>query len=107
VCQIGRHGIRIEFINEKGHRKTATYLPEVATEQGMPCFLLIHADIMFPLCSNAFCHNTVQMSEKVYSNLQCFHVLDLIISCLGQTTAKAVHTLQIFAIGLLNKHQKY
>ena len=35
LCQIGRHGIRIEFINEKGHRKTATYLPEVATEQGM------------------------------------------------------------------------
>ena len=36
LCQIGRHGIRIEFINEKGHRKTATYLPEVATEQGVP-----------------------------------------------------------------------
>lgn len=32
--QIGRHGIRIEFQNEKGHRKTATYLPEVASEQG-------------------------------------------------------------------------
>jgi len=40
-CQIGRHGIRIEFINEKGHRKTATYLPEVATEQGMQPFLLV------------------------------------------------------------------
>jgi len=39
LCQIGRHGIRIEFINEKGHRKTATYLPEVATEQGMLSFL--------------------------------------------------------------------
>ena len=35
LFQIGRHGIRIEFINEKGHRKTATYLPEVATEQGI------------------------------------------------------------------------
>jgi len=32
--QIGRHGIRIEFLNEKGSRKTATYLPEVASEQG-------------------------------------------------------------------------
>jgi uncharacterized protein (TIGR00296 family) len=32
--QIGKHGIRIEFMNEKGHRKTATYLPEVAVEQG-------------------------------------------------------------------------
>ena len=26
--------MRIEFINEKGHKKTATYLPEVAIEQG-------------------------------------------------------------------------
>jgi len=32
--EVGRHGIRIEFVNEKGHKKTATYLPEVATEQG-------------------------------------------------------------------------
>jgi len=28
------NGVRIEFMNEKGHKKTATYLPEVATEQG-------------------------------------------------------------------------
>jgi len=32
--EVGEHGIRIEFLNEKGHRKTATYLPEVAREQG-------------------------------------------------------------------------
>lgn len=32
--EIGIHGIRIEFYNEKGHHKTATYLPEVAKEQG-------------------------------------------------------------------------
>lgn len=32
--QVGRHGIRIEFYNEKGSKKTATYLPEVAPEQG-------------------------------------------------------------------------
>ena len=32
--QVGKHGIRIEFLNEKGHKKTATYLPEVAIEQG-------------------------------------------------------------------------
>jgi len=32
--EIGIHGIRIEFYNERGHRKTATYLPEVAKEQG-------------------------------------------------------------------------
>ena len=31
---MGIHGIRIEFTNERGHRKTATYLPEVAKEQG-------------------------------------------------------------------------
>jgi hypothetical protein len=32
--EVGIHGIRIEFVNEKGHKKTATYLPEVAPEQG-------------------------------------------------------------------------
>lgn len=32
--QIGIHGIRIEFTNEKGHHRTATYLPEVSKEQG-------------------------------------------------------------------------
>ena len=34
MLQVGVHGVRIEFINEKGHKKTATYLPEVAIEQG-------------------------------------------------------------------------
>lgn len=32
--QVGVNGVRIEFTNEKGHKKTATYLPEVAIEQG-------------------------------------------------------------------------
>ncbi|CAH0382409.1 unnamed protein product [Bemisia tabaci] len=32
--EVGVHGIRIEFPNEKGHKRTATYLPEVASEQG-------------------------------------------------------------------------
>ncbi|XP_043913133.1 AMME syndrome candidate gene 1 protein-like [Protopterus annectens] len=32
--RVGAHGIRIEFINEKGSKRTATYLPEVAKEQG-------------------------------------------------------------------------
>lgn len=31
--QIGVHGIRIEFRNENGHHRSATYLPEVAKEQ--------------------------------------------------------------------------
>jgi uncharacterized protein (TIGR00296 family) len=31
---IGRHGIRIEFLNERGAKRSATYLPEVAHEQG-------------------------------------------------------------------------
>jgi len=31
---IGRHGIRIEFLNERGSKRSATYLPEVAHEQG-------------------------------------------------------------------------
>jgi uncharacterized protein (TIGR00296 family) len=32
--EVGVHGIRIEFYTEKGSRRTATYLPEVAPEQG-------------------------------------------------------------------------
>uniref|UniRef100_A0A8C4X8I5 AMMECR1 like n=1 Tax=Erpetoichthys calabaricus TaxID=27687 RepID=A0A8C4X8I5_ERPCA len=32
--EVGEHGIRIEFVNEKGIKRTATYLPEVAKEQG-------------------------------------------------------------------------
>ncbi|XP_050044262.1 nuclear protein AMMECR1 isoform X1 [Dermacentor andersoni] len=32
--EIGIHGIRIEFLTEKGSKRTATYLPEVAPEQG-------------------------------------------------------------------------
>jgi uncharacterized protein (TIGR00296 family) len=32
--EIGVHGIRIEFVNEKGQKRSATYLPEVADEQG-------------------------------------------------------------------------
>lgn len=36
--EVGVHGIRIEFHNEKGNKRTATYLPEVATEQGNVCF---------------------------------------------------------------------
>uniref|UniRef100_A0A8C5N4B7 DNA-directed RNA polymerase II subunit RPB4 n=1 Tax=Leptobrachium leishanense TaxID=445787 RepID=A0A8C5N4B7_9ANUR len=31
--EVGVHGIRIEFLNEKGVKRTATYLPEVAKEQ--------------------------------------------------------------------------
>ncbi|XP_052867480.1 uncharacterized protein CG5902-like [Anopheles cruzii] len=31
---LGVHGIRIEFYNERGSKRTATYLPQVATEQG-------------------------------------------------------------------------
>ena len=31
---IGIHGIRIEFVNERGSKRSATYLPEVASEQG-------------------------------------------------------------------------
>lgn len=31
--EIGTHGIRIEFYNEKGHKRSATYLPEIAPEQ--------------------------------------------------------------------------
>lgn len=36
--EVGIHGIRIEFVNEKGNKRTATYLPEVASEQGIIVF---------------------------------------------------------------------
>ncbi|KAM7543025.1 hypothetical protein Aperf_G00000005456 [Anoplocephala perfoliata] len=32
--RIGVHGIRIEFVTERGSQRSATYLPEVASEQG-------------------------------------------------------------------------
>ncbi|KAI8141873.1 AMMECR1 domain-containing protein [Fennellomyces sp. T-0311] len=32
--EMGKHGIWIEFINDQGHKRTATYLPEVMPEQG-------------------------------------------------------------------------
>jgi len=32
--ELGTHGIRIEFNNERGSKKTATFLPEVPTAQG-------------------------------------------------------------------------
>lgn len=38
--ELGRHGIPIEFHNEKGHKRTATYLPDVAEEQGNWGFIL-------------------------------------------------------------------
>lgn len=32
--ELGTHGIRIEFVSERGNKKTATFLPEVPTAQG-------------------------------------------------------------------------
>lgn len=32
--EIGKHGILIEFYNEKGNKRTATFLPDVALDQG-------------------------------------------------------------------------
>jgi AMME syndrome candidate gene 1 protein len=40
---LGVNGIRIEFLNEKGSKRSATYLPAVATEQG----ILIHQHDVF------------------------------------------------------------
>lgn len=31
---LGVHGIRIEFVTERGSKRSATFLPQVATEQG-------------------------------------------------------------------------
>lgn len=36
---IGVHGIRIEFPNERGSKRSATYLPKVASEQGIVIFI--------------------------------------------------------------------
>jgi AMMECR1 domain-containing protein len=56
--EVGVHGIRIEFINEKGNKRTATYLPEVASEQGNSNALLwprllIMRDVVFNQIANA------------------------------------------------------
>jgi AMMECR1 domain-containing protein len=40
--EVGTHGIRIEFHSDRGSRRTATYLPEVATEQGICVCLYFH-----------------------------------------------------------------
>ena len=47
--EVGTHGIRIEFHSDRGSRRTATYLPEVATEQGNLIHLLVppHIDIIY------------------------------------------------------------
>ena len=52
--EVGTHGIRIEFHSDRGSRRTATYLPEVATEQGNLIHLLVppHIDIIY---LNHFC----------------------------------------------------
>lgn len=44
---IGVHGIRIEFINERGSKRTATYLPKVAIEQGIYIFCYIFSPKLF------------------------------------------------------------
>jgi AMMECR1 domain-containing protein len=46
--QIGVHGIRIEFTSEKGNSKAATYLPEVAVEQGTYWLSFISFGFMLP-----------------------------------------------------------
>jgi AMMECR1 domain-containing protein len=38
---LGVHGIRIEFLNDRGSKRSATYLPKVATEQGEHFEILI------------------------------------------------------------------
>lgn len=45
---MGVHGIRIEFFNEKGSKRTATYLPEVAKEQGEILFSSLDILVLFP-----------------------------------------------------------
>ena len=34
--ELGVHGVRIEFLNEQGVKKSATYLPEWPPEYGTP-----------------------------------------------------------------------
>jgi AMMECR1 domain-containing protein len=49
--EIGTHGIRIEFFNERGVKKTATYLPEVAPEQGKKIGCPAHSQWTYILIS--------------------------------------------------------
>lgn len=43
---LGVHGIRIEFNNERGSKRNATYLPSVATEQGESFYHIIQLFLM-------------------------------------------------------------
>lgn len=54
--EIGVHGIRIEFHNEKGNKRTATYLPDVATEQGSwTCIrIALSSALHFPNASSVY-----------------------------------------------------
>jgi hypothetical protein len=44
--EVGTHGIRIEFHSDRGSRRTATYLPEVATEQGTYLFIVAQVSVI-------------------------------------------------------------
>lgn len=55
--QIGIHGIRIEFNTEKGYKRTATYLPEVAPEQGKIISCTYYVDSFF---------NNMYINQGVY-----------------------------------------
>lgn len=53
LFKVGVHGIRIEFYNEKGHKKTATYLPEVAVEQGERYVVYVN-NMLFGFCCSDY-----------------------------------------------------
>jgi AMMECR1 domain-containing protein len=69
--EVGVHGIRIEFHNENGSRRTATYLPEVAPEQGtyimfvldLKLSLLLYTKL--PECSEVQIYNLKTLSFYV------------------------------------------
>ena len=54
--EIGVHGIRIEFYNERGSKKTATYLPEVPREQGNTSSHKLQAYFSLSEWSNTYYH---------------------------------------------------
>ncbi|KAM9039596.1 AMMECR1-like protein isoform X1 [Sarcophilus harrisii] len=61
--EVGVHGIRIEFINEKGVKRTATYLPEVAKEQA-------DKGQIIPL-NKCLLHSSPVMASVVVKELDC------------------------------------
>ncbi|XP_048460856.1 AMME syndrome candidate gene 1 protein homolog isoform X1 [Rhincodon typus] len=110
--EVGVHGIRIEFINEKGSKRTATYLPEVAKEQGWDHIQTIDSLLRKggykPPITNDF-RKTIKLTSELdldsilahpYLELQQEYILTRGNSHLSNARIKILYNIQIKPDGL-------